>query len=390
MISLNEVNEILMSSVRVKGIGTIDIMKSLGRTLGEDIYSDIEMPPFNKSAMDGFAVNSKDLSKKFKIVETIPAGAFPQYEIGNGECSKIMTGAPLPKGADRVIKVEVTEEKEGYMYVKSEDRATNVCIRGEDMKIGDRVLEKGRILSPQHIGILASAGKKEVKVYNRVSIGVISTGTEIVDPGSELKPGNIYNSNLYSVSSQVLNSGFNLTGKISVKDDHLKIRKEISAMLDKADVLLITGGVSMGEFDYVPKILEEIGFKIHFHKVSVKPGKPTLFASGMNKWIFGLPGNPVSTFVIFEVIVKPFLYKIGGHSFTPFNIKGIMKQRFGRKKTERDLFIPVIYNSDGTVEAVEYHGSAHLKALENTNGILKVEKGVAEIPAGSDVYVRQI
>ncbi len=391
MILIEEAFKILKNFVKENDLEKVEILNSAGRILGEDIYSEIEMPPFDKSAMDGYAINSSDRSKKFKILETVPAGSFPGFKLKNkGECTKIMTGAPLPEGADRVIKVEVTGERGGFMYLKGEDRGWNVCIRGEDMKVGDIVLRKGRLIAPQHVGIMASVGRKDVNVYKKVSVSVLSSGSEIVEPGIPLKDGHIYNSNLYSVSSQVIDSGFELKGRVSVRDDLLNIRKNISSLLSESDVLLITGGVSMGEFDYVPEILKDIGFDVRFHKVAIKPGKPTLFASGMNKWIFGLPGNPVSTFVVFEVIVKPFLYLLEGHEYKPVIMKGVLTKEFTRKKNDRDLFSPVKYNQDGTIDLLEYHGSAHLRSLENANGLLKISKGVSRIPSGSEVYVRQV
>ncbi len=370
-------------------IEEVSLEESLGRVLGEDVFSDLEMPPFDKSAMDGYAVNSNDRSEKYEIVETIPAGKFPEKAIIPGQCSKIMTGAPLPDGADRVIKVEVTEEDNGYMYLTGEDKVFNVCFRGEDIRIGDKILGKGKMMRSQEIGAAASLGYNKVKVHKQVKAGLITTGSEIIDPGEVLRPGQIYNSNGYSLSAQLINTGAEFAGRKIVSDDRSLLKDFFEKMIDSVDLTLISGGVSMGEFDFVPELLEELGVIVHFNKVAIQPGKPTLFGTKGDKIIFGLPGNPVSTFVIFEVLVKPVLMRMAGSIFSPVILKGRMQKGFKRRKVERDLFIPVNYEN-GIVKLIEYHGSAHFVSLSKSNGLLKIPRGVSEIPEDEIVDVRQI
>jgi len=389
MMLLEDAQKIIGRYGKQSGIEKVSLIESLGRVLGEDVYSDIEMPPFDKSAMDGYAVNSRDISDKYEIVETIPAGGFPGKGIRKGQCSKIMTGAPLPDGADRVIKVEVTEERQGYMYLTGEDKVFNVCIRGEDIKIGDKILEKGKILRSQELGAAASLGLNKLNVYKKVKAGLITTGSEIRNPGEVLKPGQIYNSNGYSLSAQLINSGAGVAENKIVRDDRSLLKDSFEKMIDLMDLVIISGGVSMGEFDFVPEILEELGVTIHFNKVAIQPGKPTLFGTKGDKIIFGLPGNPVSTFVIFEVLVKPLLIRMAGSIYSPVIINGKMEKGFKRRKTERDLFIPVKYEN-GVVSQIEYHGSAHFISLSRSNGFLKIVRGVSEIPQDEMVDVRQI
>lgn len=389
MILLKDALKITKDNIKVLDTESVPIADSLGRILGENLCSGLEMPPFDKSAMDGYAVGSADRSKKFEIVEVIPAGKFPEKKLKPGQCSKIMTGAPLPEGADRVIMVEVTEEKENFMFLKGEDKSLNICYRGEDIKRGDLILRKGVEIRPQETGIIASIGISEVEVYKRTGVSVIATGSEIIEPGKKLERGNIYNSNGYSVSAQVKKTGAILNYSGIVKDDPNAISGSIDSQLDISDVVIISGGVSMGDFDYVPRILKKKGIKIHFNKVAIQPGKPTLFGTGNGKVVFGLPGNPVSTFVIFEIFLKPFLYGIMGHEYSPLYLKGEMKKDFRRKKIERDLFIPVRYENGGFVETVDYHGSAHLNSLSRANGLLKVPRGEREILKGAVVDVRQ-
>lgn len=389
MILPEEAQKIMSRYGNPSRIEEMALIGSLGRVLGEDIYSEIEMPPFDKSAMDGYAVNSKDKSERYKIIETIPAGKFPEKKLEPGQCSKIMTGAPLPEGADRVIKVEVTEEKQGYMCLTGDDPVFNVCFQGEDINIGDRILEKGKVIRAQEIGAAASLGFDKVKVYKKVKTGLIMTGTEIKDPGGSLLPGQIYNSNGYSLSAQLVNSGVEVAERIIVSDDRSLLKKSFEKMIKSMDLTIISGGVSMGEFDFVPELLKELGVNVHFNKVAIQPGKPTLFGTKGEKVVFGLPGNPVSTFVIFEILVKPVLMRMAGSTYSPMIVKGELKEGFKRRKTERDLYIPVFYDS-GVVRLIEYHGSAHFISLLKANGLMKIGRGIKEIPEGETVDVRQI
>lgn len=389
MIAIEDAEKILNEVMIKPGLEQVSLMDSLKRVLAQDIVSKIEMPPFDKSAMDGFALSSDDRSEKYKIIETIAAGDTPAKAVKKGECAKIMTGAMLPEGADRVIKREIVTEQDGYMSIVEEEAVKNICYKGEDLKIGDLVLKTGSLIRPQEVAIIASMGLSAVPVYKKPLVGILTTGSEIVEPGGELGTGQIYNSNAYSLSSQLLEVGAAVEyGGIAV-DDKAGIRKQVDRLFEKCDMVIISGGVSMGDYDYVPEILEEAGVKLYFQKVAVKPGKPTVFGLKGEKVFFGLPGNPVSTFVIFEIFVKPFLYRMMGYGYHPLFVKGKMKQDFKRKKTGRTAFIPVRY-SDGLVEAVEYHGSAHIYALSKANGLLQVPAGVKEVPQGSTVDVRQV
>ncbi len=388
MIPLQEAFDILQGNVPPAIVEEAAVREALGRVLAEDIDSTIAMPPFDKSAMDGFAVRADDQSERFEIVETIAAGGMPRKEILPGQCARIMTGAMLPKGADKVVIVEVTEERDGFMTVTKKESLLNICYQGEDIKVGERALDAGMLLRPAELGVLASMGRETVKVYRRPVIGILTTGSEIVEPGRRLATGQIYNSNAYSIGAQVEAMGCKSIYRGIAVDQPELIAGDLAALFDAVDVVLISGGVSMGTFDYVPGILEELGGVIHFSKVAVKPGKPTVFGTRRSKVFFGLPGNPVSTFVIFEVFVKPFLYRMMGHQFQPLFMRGEMKTDYRRKKAGRTAFIPVTY-SGGLVEPAIYHGSAHLHALTKANGLLEVPAGVHEVAGGSVVHVRQ-
>ncbi|MDQ1354733.1 MAG: Molybdopterin molybdenumtransferase [Acidobacteriota bacterium] len=368
----------------------IPLMDSLGRVLGQDIVSTISMPPFDKSAMDGYAVISGDDANRFEIVEIIAAGSVPQKTIAKGQCAKIMTGAMLPPGADRVIKQEVTEEKDGFMVLTGEDKNINICYLGEDIKPGDVVLKTGSLIRPPEIGVIASMGLNSVRVYEKPRVGIITTGSEIVSPGQALAKGQIYNSNAYSIAAQVIRTGADIMVAGIVQDDKEHIRGKIADLLKHTQMVLISGGVSVGDFDFVPGILKDLGVCLHFEEIAAQPGRPTVFGTWNDVLIFGLPGNPVSTFIMFEVLARKALCRLMGYEFAPLFLKGVMKKKFHRKRVERAFFVPVKYDNEGFVEPVEYHGSAHLAALPQANALLTVPMGVHEIAEGSVVYVRQI
>ena len=390
MITIEEAEMILDKIKYRPETEEVPLMDSLGRVLGQDIVSRISMPPFDKSAMDGYAIRWDDDSKTFKIVEVIAAGSVPAKTINKGECAKIMTGAMLPPGADRVIKVEVTEEKNGMMTITGEDNRENICYLGEDVKPGDIILKTGHLIRPPELGIIASMGLNSVTVNKRPTLGIVTTGSEIKEPGQVLGPGQIYNSNAYSISAQVLQTGALVKYEGVVNDQVEIIEQKIKKLLAETQMVLISGGVSMGDYDYVPQILTDLGVQLHFDQVAIQPGKPTVFGTRGDTLVFGMPGNPVSTFIVFEVFVKPVLYRTMGFNYTPTIIKGVMNKDFKRKRTVRTAYIPVRFNKENRVEPLEYHGSAHLTALSTANGLLKVPRGVHQVLKGSTVYVRQI
>jgi len=389
MISIDDALNIMNELNTEPKTELISLFDALGRVLAEDIISKINMPPFDKSAMDGYAIIAEDTSEKFKVIEIIAAGKSPKHELNTGQCSKIMTGAPMPKGGNKVLKVELTREKEGYMYPTGMDRVNNICYLGEDIKIGDKVLGSGIKLNASSVGVLASMGLKKVLVYKKINIGLVTTGTEIVEPGLDLKNGQIYNSNAYSIYSQLKDTCAIINYAGIVGDNKESTKKTLAKVIEASDVIVISGGVSMGDFDFVPIVLKELGVKIHFDRVAIKPGRPTTFGTIGAKAVFGLPGNPVSTFVISEVFVKEMVYRMMGHKYKPVELSGILKTNYKRKKTGRASYIPVIYDR-GIITIPEYHGSAHLGVLPKANALLLIKKGVDEIKEGMQVNVRQI
>ncbi len=387
MIHPDKASEIIHSvkvNVQTEIIPTIE---SLGRVLAEEVFSTLDSPPFDKSAMDGYAFHSEDTGNDLKVVGVIAAGEAHNIEIIRGECAKIMTGAMVPKGADSVVKVENTSEKNGIMHFEAE-KIKNIIYKGENLKVGDKVIEKG-VIRPQEIGVLSSLGLAEITVAKQPLVGVITTGTELKNPGEKLETGQIYNSNGFQITSQIQAMKCRAKYFGTVPDDMEKTFKIIKDAIEECDVVILSGGVSMGDFDFVPKMLERNGVNILLHKVAVKPGKPTLFGEKNGKFVFGLPGNPVSTFVIFEIFIKPFLYKMMGIEFEPNIQKGTLSQTIKRRRTERVEYKPVIFRN-GIIEPVKYHGSSHLNILSQTNALIKMEQGISAIVEGSKIDVRQV
>lgn len=373
-------------------IESVDINSALGRILAEDIKSDIDIPPFNRSAVDGYACRMEDLGNELTVVETIVAGSVPTRKIGKNECAKIMTGAIVPNGADCVVMVEQTKEvSENKIEVLSDKTPTNICYRGEDVKKGSVVLRKGTRILPQHIAILASVGCVKPKVYRRIRVGIIVTGNEVIEPHRKPKASQIRNSNSYQLFSQLVQVGAIPKYYGIARDDKDEIAFLIRKASSECDFLIISGGVSMGEYDLVPDALAENKFRILFNKVSIKPGKPTTFAvSDGGKVCFGLPGNPVTTFVVFEIMVKPFAFKMMGHNFSPPEILLPLAKSFSQRIAERETWHPVKIDIKGEILPLEYHGSGHFLALADADGLICIPRGVVKIRKGTKVPVRLI
>ena len=246
-----------------------------------------------------------------------------------------------------------------------------------------------KVLAPQDVGILAASGFAEVPVAVPPSTAILCTGPEIRAAGEPLGPGQIYDSNGPQLAAQLAAMHCPARRLGTVPDEPAALSRAIAGALAAHGLLLLTGGVSEGDFDYVPRCLADLGADILFHRVAVKPGKPTLFARRGDAWIFGLPGNPVSTFVIFELFVRPFLYRRMGLDWRPLVVRGTLGAPIRRRTTERVEFLPVSVRG-GVVTPVAFHGSAHLNALAAADGLIRVEQGVAELPRGTEVDARLV
>jgi len=365
MIPFEQALRIVMDTAHPVGTEQVALQDSLGRILAEDVLSDMDMPPFNKSAMDGYACRRADLRNTLDVIQSIPAGSVPQKTIGPNQCARIMTGAMVPEGADCVIMIEYTQNptKNTVRFV-GKNTSHNICARGEDIRTGELVLHKGTRISPAHIAVMASVGCCRPLVSQRVKVAIITTGNEIVEPDVKPSPSHIRNSNAPQLLAQAQRIGLS--------------PRYFGIAIDSKDSL-------------ASKIRQENnGFHLLFQKVATKPGKPTVFGISGKTIVFGLPGNPVSTFVLFETLVKPFLFKMMRHTFQPPSIAARLEKAVHRNKTERMSWLPVILTKSGGALPVKYHGSAHVHALSFADGLIAIPVGVAELREGTTIHVRQI
>ncbi len=390
MITFNQALAVTLGQASVYGVERVDFTEVSGRVLASDVFIDMDIPPFNRSAMDGFACRREDLGRKLEIIEVIPAGHTPGKQVGQGQCSQIMTGAIIPEGADTVIKVEDILLENGSVSFTAGKTSANICYHGEDARKGDLILPAGTLLSSRHVPILATAGAVSVDVYLMPEIALLSTGTELVEPYHRPGISQIRNSNAYQMASQFQSMGIDPDYYGIAPDEEEVTFKMIGEALENDDILVLSGGVSMGEFDFVPSILQKHGMNILFQRVAIQPGKPTLFGTGKGKYVFGLPGNPVSSFFTLEMLVKPFIYKCMGHVWDPPSWKMRTGVRITRKKTERLSWIPVRIGPDGLLYPVDYHGSAHIFALKDAQGIIDMPIGTGVIESGELIDVRPL
>ncbi|MHC4636489.1 MAG: molybdopterin molybdotransferase MoeA [Planctomycetota bacterium] len=363
---------------------SIPIQQALGRTVVEDQISSLDIPPFNKSAMDGYAVLEDDERQEYRLLETIPAGGVPTKPLTPGTCTKVMTGAPVPEGAGKVIMVEHTTETDQIVRVLSHSEARNICHKAEDVRRGDIVLHGPARLGPLEIANLISVGITEVKVAQPVRIAILSTGDEIVDSPDKLEPGKIMNSNGPMLAALCKRYALEVVSNSIVRDSCDVTISAIRESLDNAEIVLLSGGVSAGDFDYVTEAMKLAGLQLHFNRLAVKPGKPMTFASGDKGIAFGLPGNPVAVYLMFHLFVLYAARLLVGKKQEPRFVTLPLGQDFRRRNCERMAYLPCRLTQDGRLKPISYHGSAHLQALRDSDGFFIVPKGVTEILSGQN------
>lgn len=391
MISLEKAIEIVMGVGRKTGTEYIPFRDCGGRILAEDVISDMDMPPFNRAAVDGFACRLTEAGAELEIIEVIRAGKEPQHPVGKNQCARIMTGAIVPEDCDFVFMVEQSKIlASGRVIFTGVPSKPNMSRRGEDVIAGDVVLHKGKMIKPQDIAVLASVGHVHVRVSVRPAVGILSTGDELVEPSEKPGISRIRNSNSYQLIAQVERSCATAKYYGIAPDDEEKTFEMIKKAITENNVVILTGGVSMGDFDFVPTVLKKAGADILFEEVNVQPGKPTTFGIHPDALIFGLPGNPVSAFVQFETLVRPLIYQMMDHSWKPAEISFPMAGKYERMNSVRVAWLPVKLSPENEVVPVEYHGSAHIASFPYADGIVKIPSGKNILEKGEVVVVRQI
>jgi molybdopterin molybdotransferase len=362
-----------------------------GRVLAESIASDFDVPPFDKALMDGYAVRSGDLPSGqgcLVVVEEVCAGQTPRIAVGPGQATRIMTGAPIPAGADAVIVVErarMLDDGRVEISDKPPRPGQNILPRAAEMRRGEMVVPAGSVLRPQEFGVLATVGRTAVMQVPAPRVSILSTGDELVEPDQTPGPGQIRNSNASMLLAQADRAGAGATFLGIGRDTRESLRPLIRLGLQKSDVLILSGGVSAGKLDLVPELLQEAGVEPRFHKIHMKPGKPLFFGTHRGGLVFGLPGNPVSSFVCFELFIRPALRTLGGHREVDLpGVTAVLTEDLVHR-SDRPTYHPAWVEStvDGwKVKPVAWLGSADLRAFLAANALLVLPGGAQDFPAG--------
>lgn len=383
----------------------VTLAEGVGRILAEPVFASINLPAFTNSAMDGFAVRAADLADagrltpvRLKVTADIPAGAAPSCSIGFGEAARIMTGAPLPEGADAVAPVEITDFDHRQAGTAAPDHVSifqpvhageHLRPIGQDVRAGELVLEAGIRLRPQDVGLLSMLGTATVTVSRKPKIGIFSSGDELIQPGEALTPGKIYDANSSTLAGMVMRSGAEPVLLGVARDTEASVRKILKfALTTGCDLILSSAGVSVGSMDYVRKIVEDDG-EVAFWRVNMRPGKPFLFGKFGNTPFIGLPGNPVSAFVGFIIFVLPAIEKMLGKrpSSREYLRAELLEEIYsdGRESYLRGI----VRISDGrlTAKLTGHQGSGNLHSLVQANALLLVPSGVKYLPSGDQVEI---
>ena len=389
----------VLEAVSVLGVEKINILDALGRVLAEDIIAERDNPPWDNSAMDGFAVRSEDIKQAHAIttptvltvIEDVPAGKMPLKVVGKGEAIRIMTGAPIPEGADTVIKVEDTEHTPDSVKVfKEEQRGANIRPKGEDVKKGDCIIPKGKAIRPAEAGMLAILAKPFIFVHQRPRVAILSTGDELVDLDERLTDEKIVNSNSYGLAAAVQEAG-GLPILLGIaKDKPEALKRKIRQGLN-ADVLVLSGGVSMGDYDFTRAVFQELGAEMNFWKLAIRPGQPVAFGRISQTLAFGLPGNPVSSMVTFEQLVRPALLKMCGHQIlTRPTVQALFQEHFSKRPDRRHFLRGVLWMERGMLltRTTGPQGSGILTSFVKANGLIDVPVETEKLKPGDVVNVQ--
>ncbi|HSF18878.1 MAG TPA: gephyrin-like molybdotransferase Glp [Vicinamibacteria bacterium] len=393
MIPVEQALRIVLDRAKPLSTEEIDFSGATGRLLREDVVSDVDMPPFPRSAVDGYAVRAQDVRQipaRLDVVGTIPAGTFPTFRVEAGQAASIMTGAPVPEGADAVQMVEHCRVDRDRVEVLTQvDEGQNVAPLGSEVRLGDVVLKEGTRLDPAAIAVAATVGKTTLVVGRKPRVAVAATGNELVHPSQKPAPGQIRNSNGFSLLAQCAATGIEATYLGVALDTESSLDEVITKGLD-ADVLMLSGGVSMGRFDLVEDVLARHRVRVHVDAVALKPGKPLVFGTtDKGKLVFGLPGNPVSTMVTFELFVRPALARLEGaeNPVRPLYRAKLLTELLNRGNRRAYLpgWISVDDEGQSIARPIPTRGSGDIVAFSKSNALLIVPEDRERLEAGEPV-----
>lgn len=399
MISFHEARSKMLEGIKPLPAEKCRLADLLGRVLAQDVTASFDIPPRDNSAMDGFAVIASDISGAseqnpvtLQVIEDVPAGKVAAKSLKPGQAIRIMTGAQIPEGADAVIPVELTEGKMQNAKCKilqAVRQGANVRRQGEDVTSGQLLIAKGTRLRPQEVGLIASLGLTEVLVFKQPMVGIISSGNEVAEPGQPLKPGQIYDANRFSVGGQAKEAGAVVKDYGIIADDLEKIKETLNQAARECDVVITSGGVSVGDYDLMKQALSELG-QMNFWQVKQKPGKPLAFGQINGKPVVGLPGNPVSSMVVCDQYVRPLLLKMqGANSIYREQLTAISDQEI-RKQTGRTEFLRTkVKWQDGAYHAVLTgpQGSGILTSMVQADGLMILPEECGGVKPGDTVHI---
>lgn len=403
MLSVSEAQNAIVAVFKPVSIEIQPIDHVLSRILAEDVVSQFDLPHFSSSTMDGFAVRSHDIVNaspekpvKLRVTQDIPAGVVGSRPVDPGCAARIMTGAPIPTGADVIVPVEDTNHFQSEFEIDENSEVeiykpftAGSFIRpiGLEIQKGQKILDKGRKLRPQDIGMLATLGIEQISVFRKPRIAIISSGDELLNPAVPLTPGKIYDSNSHTIAAQIHQHGWDVISLGIVKDDPEELAERLDSAISKGvDLIISTAGVSVGAYDFVKNVVEKKG-TLSFWRVNIRPGKPVAFGSYQNIPFFGLPGNPVSAFVGFRIFVLPAVRKLSGLSFwRPVYFKAKLLQPVESDGRESYLRSIVHWeNGEFTARLIENQASGYLNSLVRANALLILPSGVKSLPTDSQV-----
>lgn len=394
MITVDDAIRIVLERIEPLGAETIAIDQAHHRVLAEDVHADIDLPPFDRARMDGYAVRSSDVRTapaKLRVIGEIAAGAEFNQDLNAGEAIKIFTGAPVPTGADAVQKVEVTRANGTSVEIlEAVTPGQFITPRASEIAAGEVITTPGREIGPAELAVLASFGYAQVRVGWRPRVAVISTGSELVEVATKPDAAQIRNSNTYTIGAYAQRAGAIVDDLGTVEDTPEATRDALIRAADNRDIVITSGGVSMGDYDLVKAALNEIGAEVFFDKVSIRPGKPTVFARRDKTFFFGLPGNPVSTSVTFNVFARPAIRKMQGDSTPLLRFVRARLARSLKDASSRRSYLPArfsIEDGQAMIEALKWGGSSDLVAFMKATALIVVPEDVHEIEAGELVDV---
>ncbi len=398
MIRVEEALAQILSTIACLDTEKVSIIDALGRVIGEDIHASRNLPPVNNSAMDGYAVRAKDTAGAAQknpaildVIEDIPAGVLPQKKVGPGQASRIMTGAPIPQGADAVVRMEDTKKAGRRVKIfVCMAKGTDIRLAGEDVRDGELVIPRGTVIRPAEVGMLAALGRSFIAVHQRPLVAILATGDELLEIDDHSASWKIISSNSFATAAQVLESGAIPLQLGIARDRRDDLMKKFQSAT-RADIIISSGGVSVGDYDLVKDIMKEVGNEMQFWQVAMRPGKPLAFGALGGVPLFGLPGNPVSSMVSFEQFVRPSILKMMGHQrlFRKV-IKATLEEDVAKKEGMRYFFRAQVRKEGDLYKAstTGEQGSGILKSMVRANGLIVLPENVTGARKGEEVSVQ--